>query len=72
MKEHSLFLQAGFMPKNTEYIQEAIKGGIKIIAFTDHMPIPGEFNKEEKMRMDMAEIDSYLDEIKFFREKLQV
>lgn len=24
MKEHSLFLQAGFMPKNTEYIQEAM------------------------------------------------
>ena len=24
MKEHSLFLQAGFVPKNTEYIQEAM------------------------------------------------
>ena len=24
MKEHSIFLQAGFMPKNTEYIQEAM------------------------------------------------
>ena len=24
MKEHSLFLQAGFMPKNTEYIQETM------------------------------------------------
>lgn len=24
MKEHALFLQAGFMPKNTEYIQEAM------------------------------------------------
>lgn len=24
MKEHAIFLQAGFMPKNTEYIQEAM------------------------------------------------
>ena len=72
---HNHTSRCGHAQPNTsieEYIQEAIKGGIKIIAFTDHMPIPGEFNKEEKMRMDMAEIDSYLDEIKFFREKLQV
>ena len=24
MKEHAIFLQAGFMPKNIEYIQEAM------------------------------------------------
>lgn len=52
-----------------EYIEHAIKGGIKTIAFTDHMPIPGDFNKDPNSRMDMAEIDSYLDEIKFFRDK---
>ena len=52
-----------------EYIKQAIKGGIKKLAFTDHMPIPGDFNKEPNTRMDMAEIDSYLEEIKYFREK---
>lgn len=52
-----------------EYIKQAIKGGIKKLAFTDHMPIPGDFNKIPNSRMDMAEIDSYLKEIKFFREK---
>ena len=52
-----------------DYIKQAIKGGIKKLAFTDHMPIPGDFNKEQNARMDMAEIDSYLEEIKYFREK---
>ena len=69
---HNHTSRCGHAQPNTsieEYIKHAIKGGMKKIAFTDHMPIPGNFNKEEKSRMDMAEIDSYLDEIKYFREK---
>ena len=69
---HNHTLRCGHAASDTgleEYIEQAIKGGIKTLAFTDHMPIPGDFNKEAKSRMDMAEIDSYLREIKHFREK---
>ena len=69
---HNHTSRCGHAQPNTsieEYIKNAIKGGLKTIAFTDHMPIPGNFNRESKSRMEMAEIDSYLDEIKFFREK---
>lgn len=69
---HNHTSRCGHAQANTsieEYIKHAIKGGLKKIAFTDHMPLPGDFNREPNSRMDMAEIDSYLDEIKFFREK---
>ena len=69
---HNHTSRCGHAQENTsieEYILHAIKGGMKTIAFTDHMPIPGNFNKASKSRMEMAEIDSYLDEIAFFRKK---
>lgn len=52
-----------------EWIQNAIKGGIKKIAFTDHIPLPDGYNKKPKSRMDIAEVETYLASIHYLQEK---
>ncbi|MBQ6992464.1 MAG: endo-1,4-beta-xylanase [Clostridia bacterium] len=52
-----------------EWVQNAIKGGIKKIAFTDHIPLPDGYNKTPKSRMDIAEVESYLTSIRYLQEK---
>lgn len=52
-----------------EFIENAIKGGIKRIAFTDHIPMPESLNKSPNMRMNISEKDSYIRAIEHFREE---
>ena len=54
-----------------EWVQCAIQGGIKTLVFTDHVPVPDEFNDQHKAksRMDIAEVDSYLASIRYLQEK---
>lgn len=57
--------------EDEKYVQEAIKGGIKRLAFTDHMPTPTQdyIKTTRKVRMYMTEVDSYLSSIEYLKEK---
>lgn len=57
--------------EDEKYVEEAIKGGIKRLAFTDHMPTPTPdyIKTTRKVRMDMTEVKSYLDSIEYLKEK---
>lgn len=57
--------------EDEKYVEEAIKGGIKRIAFTDHMPTPTPdyIKTTRKVRMYMTELKSYLDSIADLKEK---
>lgn len=64
--------RCGHAAKDTSderYIQEAISGGIKKIAFTDHTPLPIGKSVRPNSRMDIAEFESYLSSIKYFKER---
>lgn len=54
-----------------QYVIKAIKGGIKRLAFTDHVPTPTSdyIKTTRKVRMQMAEVKSYLDSIAYLKEK---
>jgi len=52
-----------------EWVQHAIKGGIKKLAFTDHIPLPDGYNKTPNSRMDIAEVETYLASIHYLQEK---
>lgn len=69
---HTHTQRCGHGAKDTgdeEWVQNAIKGGIKRIAFTDHIPMPDGYNKIPKSRMDIAEVESYLASIKYLQDK---
>ena len=69
---HTHTERCGHAKKDTgdkEYIESAIKGGLKKIAFTDHVPLPDGYNKKANSRMDIAEVDSYLSSVEHFKEK---
>lgn len=51
------------------WVEHAIKGGIKKLAFTDHIPLPDGMNHKANSRMDIAEIESYLTSIHYLQEK---
>lgn len=57
--------------EDEKYVEEAIKGGIKRLAFTDHMPTPTPdyIKTTRKVRMNMTEVDSYLSSIEYLKEK---
>lgn len=42
-----------------KYVEEAIKGGLKILGFADHSPHPFTNNYVSSMRMSMAELEDY-------------
>ena len=48
-----------------QYIERAIEAGIEEIAFTDHMPLPEQYDSVH--RMSMAEIETYLNWIESAR-----
>ena len=52
-----------------EWVKNAIKGGIKKLAFTDHIPLPDGMNHKANSRMDIAEVESYLTSIHYLQEK---
>ncbi|MBO5348740.1 MAG: endo-1,4-beta-xylanase [Clostridia bacterium] len=69
---HTHTERCGHADKDTgdkEYIESAIKGGLKKIAFTDHVPLPDGYNKKANTRMDIGEVDSYLSAIEHFKKK---
>lgn len=51
------------------WVEHAIKGGIKKLAFTDHIPLPDGMNHKANSRMDIAEVESYLTSIHYLQEK---
>lgn len=52
-----------------EWVEHAITGGIKKLAFTDHIPLPDGMNHRANSRMDIAEVESYLTSIHYLQEK---
>ncbi len=69
---HTHTQRCGHGAKDTgdeEWVQNAIKGGIKKLAFTDHIPLPDGYNKKPKSRMDIAEVETYLASIHYLQEK---
>lgn len=69
---HTHTQRCGHGAKDTgdeEWVEEAIKGGIKKLAFTDHVPLPDGMNHKANSRMDIAEVESYLTSIYYLQEK---
>lgn len=69
---HTHTQRCGHGAKDTgdeEWVEHAIKGGIKKIAFTDHIPLPDGINHKANSRMDIAEVESYLISIHYLKEK---
>lgn len=69
---HTHTQRCGHGAKDTgdeEWVKNAIKGGIKKLAFTDHIPLPDGMNHEANSRMDIAEVESYLTSINYLKEK---
>jgi len=69
---HTHTQRCGHGAKDTgdeEWVQNAIKGEIKKLAFTDHIPLLDGYNKTPKSRMDIAEVESYLTSIRYLQEK---
>jgi len=69
---HTHTERCGHADKDTgdkKYIESAIKGGLKKIAFTDHVPLPDGYNKKANTRMDIGEVDSYLSAIEHFKKQ---
>ncbi len=52
-----------------EYIESAIRNGFKIFGFSDHTPQPYENGFVSPIRMDMSELDGYVDTLKRLREE---
>lgn len=46
-----------------EYVEEAIKGGLEVLGFSDHTPYPFPKNYTSRIRMDMDELDDYVDTV---------
>lgn len=69
---HTHTQRCGHGAKDTgdeDWVEHAIKGGIKKLAFTDHIPLPDGMNHIANSRMDIAEVDSYLASIHYLQEK---
>ncbi len=69
---HTHTQRCGHGAKDTgdeEWVKNAIKGGIKKLAFTDHIPLPDGMNHKANSRMDIAEVDSYLTSIHYLQDK---
>ena len=46
-----------------EYVEESIKGGLEVLGFSDHTPYPFPKNYTSRIRMDMDELDDYVDTV---------
>ena len=53
----------------SEYAEEAIRKGLSVLGFSDHLPFP--FDRYGGMRMPYAELEEYLEEITILKEKLK-
>ena len=52
-----------------EYIEEAIKKGFKTLGFSDHTPQPFKDGFVSSIRMDMDELDGYIETLLSLREE---
>lgn len=52
-----------------EYIEQAIRGGLSILGFSDHVPVPYETNPDNGVRMLMGQMEDYVDTILRLREE---
>ena len=46
-----------------EYIENAIEGGLKILGFSDHTPMPYDDGYVSNVKMDMGQLEEYVDTI---------
>lgn len=46
-----------------EYVEHAIEGGLKILGFSDHTPYPFPGNFKSGIRMEMEELEGYMDTV---------
>lgn len=46
-----------------EYVENAIAGGLKILGFSDHTPMPYEGGYVSNVKMDLDELEGYVDTI---------
>ena len=60
---------ADYTMTDEDYVKEFINKEFKKIAFTDHMPIKGDFYDKKGMRMGYEEKAEYLESIKKLKEK---
>ncbi len=54
-----------------EYVNQAIKAGMKTLAFTDHMPFPETENVEPNVRMLYQELPDYLASIEYLKREYE-
>ena len=69
---HSPYCPHGSKDSFEDYINEAIKKGIKEITFTEHLPVPNNFMDEEFLETvapTVGEIEKYFQELKILKEK---
>ena len=52
-----------------EYVLAAIEGGFQIMGFSDHNPMPSQYPRQEKVRMDMAQLPEYTASVRHLQEK---
>ena len=59
-----------------QYVQEAIKNGLKILGFSDHVPVPFSNGHRSTFRMDTHEIEIYVNEVlrlkESYKDKIQI
>lgn len=46
-----------------EYIESAVKGGLKVLGFSDHTPMPYPGGYVSEVKMDMGQLEGYVDTI---------
>lgn len=46
-----------------EYVESAIKGGLKILGFSDHTPMPYEGGYVSSTKMDLNQLEDYVDTV---------
>lgn len=52
-----------------EYVESAIKSGIKVLGFSDHIPYPYPKNYVSKVRMNLNQLDNYVKSITLLKEE---
>lgn len=54
-----------------DYVLAAIEGGLKILGFSDHCPLPFPDDYDPRIRMSMDQLPEYVDEILSLREEFK-
>ena len=54
-----------------DYIEAAIRAGIKTLGFSDHVPLPYRDGYQSRVRMDMSELDGYFASLQELKEEYE-